>query len=192
MPPANPWTRVVELVVPGIIGASLALFGVWLNNRTNRTLTEDNRKHELAKALKERHFELTKAFYYEVIKSTHNLQERVMHYRAARAVVREFEANGTDSPGPEAYIKRIFDTAESASESLEVARVALSEAIAVGWILLPSSRFKVFEDLNNMIARVSLDVHNVSRTDEIPPSLLELKLAVGNLVECAKSDLGNI
>src|ERR1039458_1265629 len=73
MPPANPWTRVVELVVPGIIGASLALFGVWLNNRTNRTLTEDNRKHELAKALKERHFELTKAFYYEVIMSTHNL-----------------------------------------------------------------------------------------------------------------------
>jgi hypothetical protein len=46
MPPTNPWVHLVELVVPGIIGAGLALFGVSLTNRHNRTLNEANHKYE--------------------------------------------------------------------------------------------------------------------------------------------------
>jgi hypothetical protein len=57
-PPANPWMRVVELVIPGIIGAVLALFGVWLTNRTNARTSEQNRLHDLAKLDRQRSFEL--------------------------------------------------------------------------------------------------------------------------------------
>jgi hypothetical protein len=38
MPPTNPWLHLLELVVPGIIGAGLALFGVWLTNKNNAAL----------------------------------------------------------------------------------------------------------------------------------------------------------
>jgi hypothetical protein len=48
-PPANPWMRVVELVVPGIIGAGLALFGVWLTNRYNAATNRANQQHDLEK-----------------------------------------------------------------------------------------------------------------------------------------------
>jgi hypothetical protein len=47
MPPTNPWTHLVELVVPGIIGAGLALFGVWLTNKNNAAANAANRQHAL-------------------------------------------------------------------------------------------------------------------------------------------------
>jgi hypothetical protein len=47
MPPTNPWVHLVEIVVPGIIGAGLALFGVWLTNRNNAATNAANRQHAL-------------------------------------------------------------------------------------------------------------------------------------------------
>lgn len=47
MPLANPWTHMLELVVPGVIGAALALLGVWLTNRTNERTNAENRLHQL-------------------------------------------------------------------------------------------------------------------------------------------------
>ena len=47
MPPTNPWMRMMELVIPGIIGAGLALFGVWLTNKNNAATNAANRQHEL-------------------------------------------------------------------------------------------------------------------------------------------------
>ena len=43
----NPWMHLVELVVPGIIGAGLALFGVWLTNKNNQKTNAANRQHQL-------------------------------------------------------------------------------------------------------------------------------------------------
>jgi hypothetical protein len=45
MPPTNPWTHLVELVVPGIIGAGLALLGGWLTNKNNAAANAANRQH---------------------------------------------------------------------------------------------------------------------------------------------------
>src|SRR5260370_29803224 len=47
MPPTNPWMRVIELVVPGIIGAVIALFGVGLTNKNNAATNAANREHQL-------------------------------------------------------------------------------------------------------------------------------------------------
>ena len=47
MPPTNPWMHLVELVVPGIIGAGLALFGVWLTNKHNAATNAANRQHQV-------------------------------------------------------------------------------------------------------------------------------------------------
>jgi hypothetical protein len=47
MPPTNPWVHLVEIVVPGIIGAGLALFGVWLTNKNNAATNAANRQHAL-------------------------------------------------------------------------------------------------------------------------------------------------
>jgi len=44
-PPTNPWIHLVEIVVPGIIGAGLALFGVWLTNKRNVAENAANRHH---------------------------------------------------------------------------------------------------------------------------------------------------
>ena len=38
MPPANPWLRVVEVVIPGIIGIAGALIAVWFTQRHQRRL----------------------------------------------------------------------------------------------------------------------------------------------------------
>jgi hypothetical protein len=47
MPPTNPWVHLVELVVPGIIGAGLALFGVWVTNKRNAAENAANRENQL-------------------------------------------------------------------------------------------------------------------------------------------------
>jgi hypothetical protein len=47
MPPTNPWVRVVELIIPGIIGAGLALLGVWFTNKNNAAANAANRQHQL-------------------------------------------------------------------------------------------------------------------------------------------------
>jgi hypothetical protein len=44
MPPTNSWMHIVELVVPGIIGAGLALFGVWLTNKNHAAENAANRQ----------------------------------------------------------------------------------------------------------------------------------------------------
>ena len=46
-PSSNPWIHFAELIVPGVIGAGLALFGVWLTNRNNATTNAANRQHQL-------------------------------------------------------------------------------------------------------------------------------------------------
>jgi|ERR1017187_10321 hypothetical protein len=63
MPPANPWMRLVELVVPGIIGAGLALFGVWLTNKNNATENEANRKHQFEVNSRQKRWEFRKDVY---------------------------------------------------------------------------------------------------------------------------------
>jgi len=57
MPPTNapnPWIHFAELTVPGIIGAGLALLGVWLTTKHNDKTNAANRQHqfdvEVAKA----------------------------------------------------------------------------------------------------------------------------------------------
>jgi hypothetical protein len=50
MPPTsapNPWVHIADLLIPGIVGASLAFFGVSLTNRHNRKLNEKNRSFEV-------------------------------------------------------------------------------------------------------------------------------------------------
>ena len=46
MPPTDPCMRLIEIVVPGIVGAGLALLGVWLTNRTNERTNTANRLHQ--------------------------------------------------------------------------------------------------------------------------------------------------
>ena len=46
-PPTNTVTHIIELVVPGIMGGGIALFGVWLTNRRNAVTNTANRQHEL-------------------------------------------------------------------------------------------------------------------------------------------------
>jgi hypothetical protein len=60
MPPANPWMRLVELVVSGIIGAGLALFGVWLTNKNNAAENEANRKHQFEVNSRQKRWEFRK------------------------------------------------------------------------------------------------------------------------------------
>jgi len=45
--PPNPWVRLVELLLPGIIGGGIAFFGVWLTNRNNARQNDANRQHQL-------------------------------------------------------------------------------------------------------------------------------------------------
>ena|SRR5450759_1794136 len=47
IPPADPWVRLVELAVPGLVGIAGALIGVLLTNRYNAATNEANRKHQL-------------------------------------------------------------------------------------------------------------------------------------------------
>lgn len=46
MPPTNLWVRVVELVIPGLIGAGSAFLGVWLTNWRNAAENAANRAHQ--------------------------------------------------------------------------------------------------------------------------------------------------
>jgi hypothetical protein len=46
-PPTNPWAHLVEIVVPGIIGAGIAFLGVWWTNKRNAAENAANRQHAL-------------------------------------------------------------------------------------------------------------------------------------------------
>lgn len=46
MPPTNPLVHLVELVVPGIIGAGIAFLGVWWTNKRNAAENAANREHQ--------------------------------------------------------------------------------------------------------------------------------------------------
>jgi hypothetical protein len=60
MPPANPWIRLVELIIPGIIGAGLALLGVWFTNKNNAATNAANRLHDAATNAANRQHDLEK------------------------------------------------------------------------------------------------------------------------------------
>src|ERR1022692_1488795 len=47
MPRTNPWVHLVELVVPGIIGAGIAFLGVWLTTKSHAAENAANREHQL-------------------------------------------------------------------------------------------------------------------------------------------------
>jgi hypothetical protein len=84
MPPTNPWLHLIEIVVPGIIGAGLALFGVWLTNKRNAAENAANRQHaidiertkdEIAAEAKSRdsRWNFQKDIYYNLIKATSDM-----------------------------------------------------------------------------------------------------------------------
>jgi hypothetical protein len=52
--------RLVELVIPGIIGAGLALLGVWYTNKNNAITNAANRQHDAANNAAHRLHELDK------------------------------------------------------------------------------------------------------------------------------------
>src|SRR5271157_449795 len=55
MPPQNSWMRLVEVVVPGLIGAGIAFLGVWWTNRRNASENAANRAQQLElEAIKDR------------------------------------------------------------------------------------------------------------------------------------------
>src|ERR1039458_7775654 len=47
MPRTNPWVHLVELVVPGIIGAGIAFLSAWLTNKRNAAENAANRENQL-------------------------------------------------------------------------------------------------------------------------------------------------
>jgi hypothetical protein len=83
MPPTNPWTHLVELVVPGIIGAGLALLGVWLTNKNNAATNAANREHQRQVEIAKAKMEFRKEIYMNLIKACVGLKALYAQIHAA-------------------------------------------------------------------------------------------------------------
>jgi len=170
MPPTNPWVHLVELVVPGIIGAGLALFGVGLTNKHQRSLNETNHAYEIRKWHGEQQFQLKKEFYFTLIRTAYDLQENVRRYAGFRMFAKEHPA---------------ADNASQLQEhmrTVEQLKRALSCAISIGWIVLSKGQFEQLRLLDEFAFKLML------KQDEPTDAAIHDLLA--KVVESAKRDLG--
>jgi hypothetical protein len=96
MPPQSTWTRIVELAVPTVLGAGLALFGVWLTSRKNETANEASRKHEFEKLNREHSFELKRDLLSKVTASLVQTRSALKDMQIAKDYLEFVEANGEE------------------------------------------------------------------------------------------------
>jgi len=84
MPPTNPWMHILELVVPGIIGAGLALLGVWLTNKHNRMLNKTNHQYETEKWDRQTRWTAKKEKYETLTADLSTLSSLPIRYESAK------------------------------------------------------------------------------------------------------------
>jgi hypothetical protein len=161
-PPTSPWMRVVELVIPGIIGAGAVLIGVWLTNKHSQAINEENHRYEKAKWQKQEQVQLKKDFYFNLIRAAYDFRAHVVRLQA--------------SLDP-SYIKARRD-------AVERLKLALSSAISPGWILLSKEQF---EELLRLDA-LALNLMAAS-PDELEDRHRDFRYQLVSIAGFAKQDL---
>ena len=113
MPPTNFWTHFAELVIPAVIGAAVAFFGVWLTNRTNERTNTQTRKHQLdlervkdqiaaEAASRDNRWAFRKDVYSDLIKTISSV---LLLLNDSLAINRNYLAGAENLPLPEVAVK---------------------------------------------------------------------------------------
>jgi hypothetical protein len=178
MPPANRWIRLLEVVVPGVIGAGLALLGVWLTNLNNRHITAENHKYEDAKLQRQEQVQLRRDFYFALIKAATDFRARLLQYAGLRLAAK-------DHPP----MAEIDDDLRGNKDAIEQLKLALSSAISVGWIILSVNDFPQIEKLDACALTLMSDFAGV-QDKKLPQSYHDFENQLLKVVALAKSDLG--
>src|ERR1039458_1375116 len=87
MPPTKPpnlWIHLAELIVPGIIGGGLALFGGWLATKYNRALNATNHEYEVERWERQMRWTAKKERYEALTAELYNLSSLLLRFRGAK------------------------------------------------------------------------------------------------------------
>jgi hypothetical protein len=150
MPPTNPWMHLVELVVPGIIGAGLALFGVWLTNKHNAATNAANRKHELEKLNLDHSFGLKRDVLMRVTQTLVQTLTALKEWDSCRASLEHVENNGEEEHGE---LKQAQEDAEKAWAEYSLRRNELEQATASACLALSDELWKSAQAVNGVHCR---------------------------------------
>jgi hypothetical protein len=132
-PPANPVMRLIELVIPGIIGALLALFGVWLTNRTNARTSETNRLHDLEKVDRQHTFELKRDVLMRLTQAQGQTLAALIRWYNANQLLERLQVNGEDVSGglKQAEVETAATFAEYRLRGNELSQATASSSLAL-------------------------------------------------------------
>ena len=144
-PPTSPWMHLVELVVPGIIGAGLALFGVWLTN-----------KHNAAENRANRSFALKRDVLTRVTQSLVQTIHAVEVLSNARTTPEYLENSGATAAETEQAVEDI----EKAWAEFRLRRTELTQNIATASLAVSDDLWKSAQAIAQSIEDANLEAYN--------------------------------
>jgi hypothetical protein len=184
MPPSNPWVHLVELVLPGIIGAVLALFGVWLTNRNNAANNADNRQHELKKMNREHSFVLKRDVLMRITQSLVQTLATLKDWHDSREFLEYVQAHHeTDNQIQEAEGNISKAWADYSSRRIELEQATASARLAVS-----NDLWKSAQVVEEAIAEACRQL--ATRRSSPTSTIEQVEKQITNFIQDAGNELG--
>jgi len=190
MPPTNPsWMHLVELVVPGIIGAGLALFGVWLTNKHNAATNAANRKHELEKLSLDHSFGLKRDVLLRVTQTLVQTLTALKEWDSCRACLEHVENNGEEEYG---QLKQAQEDTEKAWAEYSLRRNELEQATASACLALSDELWKSAQAVKASIVetRNRIVADGIEYNTTPIKTVAQLFAEIADFTKAAKTELG--
>jgi hypothetical protein len=180
-PPANPWMRLVELVIPGIIGAGLALFGVWYTNKSNAITNAANRQHDLEKLDRDHSFALKRDV---LIRVTQLLVQAFAGMKNSEYKKRQRSLLEQLTPDmSEAERKQLDEVEVKIWTEYKLRQEELEQATA-------SARLAITDDLWKLAQSVGASIVEADYSGKRTKSIEEVDGEIAAFTEAARKELG--
>jgi hypothetical protein len=172
MPPANPW----QPIIPGFIGMASALIAVWLTNKHNRRLTDENHKYEIDRYHRQEQLQLMKDFWFGLVTAVADFRSYLNRYAGYLIATKE-----------QPLTDELQSQSKAHRDAIERLKHTLSHAISIGVIFLSEDHFAELENLNSIALRLMGEVQN--NQELIAPSYRDFEDQFTRIVKFAKTDL---
>jgi hypothetical protein len=171
-------------VVPGIIGAVLALFGVWLTNRNNAANNAINRQHDLEKLNREHSFILRRDVLLRITQSLVQTLATLKDWHDCREYLEYVQAHHeTDNKIQEAEGNISKAWAKYSSRRIELEQATASACLAVSkdlWKSAPAVEEAIAEACRQLATRRSSPTSTIEQVEK----------QITNFIQAAGKELG--
>lgn len=186
MPPTNPWIHSADLIVPGIIGAGIALFGVWLTTKHSDKINAANQQHELDKLNRQQNFPLKRDALLRLTQSLVQALAALRNFYNSKEWLAFLEANGEEEKGQAEEAK--LEIPKAGLEYHECRR-ALDEATACASLAVSGELWRAALKIGESMTEFRR-LTGVGRATDA--ALEDIDRAIAAFTVTAKTELGNL